>query len=394
MKIVMLLVLLQIAAFAQATPPTQTSSLSASKAPDLVKLLRDDPLLQTPVTVDAVEQPLGEILAQLTLALKLDLTAEQNVADQRVTLHVAGQPVYVLMGQLLLLLSHNSEHPYGYHWGSLERTAGQRPDYQLWRDMASVAQEQEERDRPRRQLAVKLRDMRRSSQLPPQKVVVQPGNTILLFPDPDDPYNKALRDLTDEQLDALAGGEIIYLDPAPSAMTPAMPLQLTSSEQARQDARPAIQVIPADEDFDADFLDKAGQFDLCVGDVAGGEDLAGKGAEGLDTISTPKDPNPLLRFISLSPDTGPKVDLSPYLAAKTVTPQQKGDLGFTLQALAKAARLNVYTESFLRTSIQNSQPHPGLDALRGSVPRLVAQICAVWNYHAEAIPGGYLCRSG
>ena len=390
MKIVMLLVLLQIAAFAQATPPTQMSSLSASKAPDLVKLLRDDPLLRTPVTVDAVEQPLGDVLAALSPTLKLDLTAEQNVADQRVTLHVAGQPVYVLMGQLLLLLSHNSEHPYGYHWGSLERTKGERPDYQLWRDTASLAQEQEERDRPGRQLALMLQEWRHQAQLPPQKVVVQPGNTIVLVPDPDDPYNKALRSLTDEQLDALALGGIVYLNPSLNTPNTAAPRQPTRDEQARQDIHSALQVIPADEDFDAEFPDRAGQFDLCVGDVAGGEDLAGKGAEVLDTISTPENPDPLLRFISLSPDTGPKVDLAPYLAAKTVTPQQKGDLGFTLHALAKAARLNIYTESFLRTSIQNSQPHPGLDALQGSVPRLVAQICAVWNYHAEAIPGGYL----
>ena len=370
-------------AFAQAPPANPaTPHVPGSQTPAPVKLLSDDPLLQAPVTVDAVEQPLGTVLAALSPTLNLDLTAEQNVADQRVTLHIAGQPVYVLMTRLLFLLSHDAAHPYGYHWGPLDRTAGQRPDYQLWRDAASVAQEEDARDCPHRELGVFLRDLRHIAQLPPQELSSYRGDYPYKNPDPDDAFNKAFRVLTDDQIDALVNGEVV----------PLAPLLFAEDIAAfKQDPNPgfiygngpAIRVLPTDKENDRDAPEEIGSFSVHLDGIRSDSIV-------LDTYDTTKSRDPNRLFIALPRDVGPRVDLSPYLASKTVTPQQKGDLGFTLQALAKAANLNIYAESFLQTSVQDGQPHPGLDALQGSVPRLIAQICSVWNYRAEPIPGGYL----
>ena len=408
-SILTILSLLGLASLTQAAPfPKGTSA--ATNTPVPAKLLRSDPLLQTAITVDAVEVPIKDVLASLKSSLKLDLTAEQNVADQRVTLHVTSQPAYVLMQEILLLLSHNTAHPYGYHWGLLERSAGERPDYQLWRDMASVAQEQEERDYPRRELALFLHDMHQMAQLPPQEATGHQTEMSFKIPDPDDPYNKAFRTLTDDQLDALANGESVPLDPS------LFPKEIANLRQEQQDwnarqqladwvvalrakaraARqpdpypdnlpitlpsPELWVLPADKDRNEEFPDWVGKYDVYLVGVLDSELI-------LDTYNTAKNQDPL--FLPPPADSGPLVDLAPYLAAKTVTEQQRGSLGFTLQSLAKAAHINIYGESFLRTGIQNGLPHPGLTILQGSVLRLVAQICALWDCHAEPVQGGYL----
>lgn len=378
-----------------AAVPASKTTLS-DRVPVPVKLLRDDPLLQTLVTLDVMEQPLGDVLTRLNPVLKLDLTAEQDVADQRITLHVTGQPVHVLMGQLLALLSHDPAHPHGYRWGSLDRAPGARRDYQLWRDAASVAEEEAARNYPRRQLAVMLRQMRDDARLPlPDPKEPQP--TVW-----DIPYLKAFRGLTDDQVDGLVNGATVPLDPALFPDEIAEGNRRMKEGIARQREytlsvgnpklipttialpapEPMIQVTPVDQDMDESLPDQAGKFYL---------DLLGVvfSSRVLDTYNTPNDPDPIL--LSLPADTGPRVDISPFLSAKTTTPEQRGDLGFTLQALARTAHLNIYGESFLRTStLHGGGPHPGLETLQGSVPRLVAQICALWDYHAQPVPGGYL----
>jgi hypothetical protein len=379
---------LAVGAAAKTPPATaqSTKTEAETEAPSPVKLLADDPLLQTPVTLDVVEKPLGDVLADFDSTLKVDLSAERGVADQRVTLHVAGQPAHVLMSQLLALLSHDAEHPRGYHWGTLERPAGERPGYQLWSDGVSAAQERDALDGPYRRLAAILRDMRRAAQTPLQGTV------------PDDLYSKAFRGLTDEQIDALVSGQTVPLDPSLFTAELAANKQYSQEQYeaavatARQKSQtppilseplaPAIRVTPADLDEEMGSLDLAGQFYLYLDGLTGG-------ARNLDATSTETDPDPILTH--LPPNTGPQIDLSPYLSSKVATPQQQGDLGFTLQALAKAAHINVYQESFLRTSTLNGGPtHPALTELKGSLPRLIAQIGALWNYRAEQTPDGYL----
>lgn len=397
--------------------PTQAAPLSTKvplgvSVPAPVKLLRDDPLLQTAVTLDAVEQPLGDVLTSLNPALKLNLTAEPDIADQRVTLHVTGQPAYVLTERLLLLFSHNADHPYGYHWGSLERSAGERPDYQLWRDTASIAQEQEERDYPRRELAVFLREWREMSRLSPKDLAAHRGDyPYKTSADPDDPYNKAFRGLSDDQLDLLANGSVVPLDASLFAVEIAALEQKQHDQIVRQDiingvalppiklitpgqpnpysadpplAIPAMRVVPGDKELDGRFPDNFAQFQVHLDGVLDSRIV-------FDTYDTTKAPAP--DRVASPADTGMRVDLTPYLAAKTVTERQRGNLGFVLQALAKAAHINVYEESFLRTNAANGQPHAGLAILKGSVPRLLAEICTMWNYQAQPIAGGYLLWS-
>ena len=295
--------LLGPAAVAQTNPAVPANHPAVPKTPEPVTLLGDNPLLQTPVTLDAVEQPLGDVLAALNPVLKLDLTAEQNVADQRVTLHIAGQPVYVLMNQLLLLLSHDANRPYGYHWGSLNRVKGERPDYQLWRDTASLAQEQAERDYPRRQLGVMLREWRHTAQLSPKELAAYRGDSPYTSTDPDDAYNKVFRSLTDAQIDTLVSGGTLFLDPVLYAPDMTAYHQSLVKERTEREAHgkeldrlingeagaeereaaqsplppikdlssfvPALRVLPADED--GDKPDKPTQYYVYLDDLVGSQ---------------------------------------------------------------------------------------------------------------------------
>ena len=204
-------------------PITRVGSLRQVQPPPAKStLLRDDPLLQQKITLEATDRPLGEVLKVLSPLLKADLTASASIADQRVTLHLIGQPVYRLMDRLPHLLSHLPEHPHGYYWEKLDRAAKQRPAFNLWRDLRSVQDEERELDYPRREVAKMLRDMRDLCRMTPEERKNYHGDyPYVLLPDDikEQPFGqsgvalaKALRPLTDEQLDALMDGEKIALD--------------------------------------------------------------------------------------------------------------------------------------------------------------------------------------
>jgi hypothetical protein len=101
---------------------------------------------------------------------------------------------------------------------------------------------------------------------------------------------------------------------------------------------------------------------------------------------------------------GPSVDLTPLLAAKTVTRVQRRDVGFTLAALAQGAHLNLYQEDFLRVNTQGERSGDdiltsdlssvGLTTLKGPLSTLIAAICAHWGYLYTRVGDDYLFWSG
>jgi len=372
-------------------------------------LLRGDPLLQQKVTLEATDRPLGDVLKDLSLTLKVDLTASSQIADQRVTLRLTDQPVYLLMNRLPQLLSHAPGKPRGYYWERLARPAKARPAFNLWRDLRSVQDEEHERDYPRREAARMLRDMRDviplnfqerqkfKSDYPPARYPSGPPGTV-------SPLELALQGLSDAQIEALVDGQRMPLDPArfAGAVADGKKQQRDQwkrdQEVAALDGRPdpfphgfpeqpdvplVLSVRRADEDDDT-F--KPTQYRTRMEGVE-------EGAGVIDVYDTNTDRDPNMVPLLAAGLKEPVFDLTPLPRDKSVTPAQRGDVGFALQALAKAAHVNVYQEDFFKEGATAKYDTPGPTPLKGTLPQLIAAVCREWNLHAEKAGDDYLLWS-
>lgn len=380
--------------------------IAGAVEPDAPQLLRDIPVLQQKVTVTVTDRPVGDVLAGLTPTLKADLTASREAADQRITLRLINQPVYLLMDRLVRLLSHDPEKPHGYHWESLERPAGSRPAFQFWRDAGSQAEEENARDYPRREVSILLRDLRNlAGMTPAQRLQYQGELPFTASVSEDEPFFKAFNGLSDSQLDSLLDGQTIPLDPALFAKEIAardqeQRDQMLHQQQASRaagaedpfpigipnppDVPPAIRVTVAD--LDGRYPSLSSKYAVSLDGVRGDSIV-------LDPYDTNKSRNPerIKPPEASSPALlGPTVDLAPLLTPKEVTLQQRGDVGFTLQALASAAHVNIYQEEFLRPGTVYGTRSHGLKTLKGTLPILIAAVCAEWNYQDQKVGDDYL----
>ena len=367
-------------------------------------LLRDNPLLQEKITLEATDRPLSDCLAELSSKLKVELSATSQVADQRVTLRIANQPLYLLMERLPALLSHAPPRPRGYYWEKLERPVGSRPVFNLWRDLRSVQEEEYLRGYPRREAGVLLRDLRNLSRLTPKERLQYKGDYPYLrfpgiSPTEDGPEGKALKGLTDEQLEALLSGEKIPLDPALFANEISAYKKRQRDDQTRvyavalsqglavpepPDVLPALSLSLLDENGESP--NQTAKYELRLQGIT----AAGTVLDVYDTNQS-RDPSRTMMPILPTAKVGsPQIDLTPLLEDKTVTRSQREDVGFNLQALAKAAHLDIYQEDFFSRGATWGYDTPGLTNLKGTLPQLIAAICAEWNYHAEKIGDDYV----
>lgn len=364
-------------------------------------LLRDDPLLQEKVTLEATNRPLGDCLAELSPKLKVDLSVAAQIADQRVTIHITNQPLYLVMNRLPTLLSHLPDHPHGYYWEKLDRSAKARPAFNLWRDLRSVQDEEYERDYPRREAGVLLRDLRNLSRLTPQERLQYKGEYPYLrfpgiSPTEDGPEGAALKGLTDEQIESLLSGEKIALDPAMFAKEVVAFRRKQRTDRDRifaaaisagypapepPDVLPAISVVRMDED--GEYPDQVTKYGLHLEGINAYETI-------LDVYDTNAERAPDRVLRPATEPNEPVFDLSPLLWGKSVTSAQREDVGFTLQALAKVAHVNLYQEDFFSRGATWKSDSPGLATLKGTLPQLVAAICAEWDYHVEKIGDDYV----
>jgi hypothetical protein len=189
------------------TVPVQKASLSQK--------LRDDPALQEKITFEATDLPLGELLSSLSRRLTVDLRTTHPLDDQRISLRIHALPVYQLMARLPELLSHTPFAPHGYYWERLAPISGTRPGYRLWRDSRSLLEEREALDFPRTKAALLLRELRKAARMTPEQLAAYktdlPGDYTT---DPDfQPFRDALKGLSDPQMDALARGNAVPIDP-------------------------------------------------------------------------------------------------------------------------------------------------------------------------------------
>lgn len=394
---------------AQAAPAkVSASTLPPVAAPaPTVRRLQDDPALQDRITVESTDQPLGDLLTELSPQVKADLTASRHIADQRVTLHVTEEPLYIVMGRLIALLSHAADRPHGYHWESLDRLANARPAFRLWRDAASIAEEAAEIDYPRREVAILLRDKRNWARMSPEERKNYKGDDPYTGP-PNRPvglYDQALKGQSDTQIDALMRGEHISLDPAlfieQIALFTQQQIDATAANRdnlirqgfpdpypngipATPPLAPAIYVSPADSD--GEELSSSHRYGVHLEGIA--DDYL-----VLDPCDTANNRDPgRLGATQAASRSGPVIDLAPLLADKAVTPEQRGDVGFTLQALAKTAHLTLYHEAFLRPPNAHGfgLRSEGLKRLQGTLPELIAAICAEWNMQVQKGGDDYL----
>ncbi len=379
-------------------------------------LLRDDPLLQEKVTLEATDRPLGDVLKDVSLTLKMDLTASSQIADQRVTLRLTDQPVYLLMNRLPQLLSHAPGKPRGYYWERLDRPAKGRPAFNLWRDLRSVQDEEYEWDYPRREVARMLRDMRDLCWMTPKERRNYHGDyPYVPLPDTikEQPFGqnemalaKALKPLTDEQLDALMDGKKIALDSRlfTAEIAAAKQTQRDEMKHRQEIAKltnnpdPYPNGIPEPPDIVPTISVKAEDDDGRVMSHAFLHGIYLDGIEGVapeldpyDTFQNP-DPNRVARSMfapHLAKALSPVVDLTPLLQDKSVTPEQRGSVGFTLQALAKAAHMTLYQEAFLKPSANTGFRSSGITTLKAPLSDLILEICEEWNYQALKVGDDY-----
>ena len=372
--------------------------------------LADEPALRAAVSVEAANRPLSEALADLAKQANVDLGAEKPVGRQRVTLHLTGQALSRVMARLSGLLSHAPEGPAGYYWEKLERPAGRRPGYRLWRTQRSRREEELELDYPRRKGAQMLRDVRKLLVMSPTEQAAQrlPPDNVWLSSSDLAPYRDAIAGLSDADLDTLAERGRVPLAPGRCAeqveaynrawrgqavqrrdfaASHSMPDPYPEGIPAAPPDAPALRFQPNDEEgarpeFGPDYyLGLAGVTTLP------GSDLTGTMSVGFDPYRDAETPLPEPKDRS-----APIYDLTPLLSNPAVTREQRGDIGFTLRALAKIAGINLFAETFYQPKRFGGRSQ-GIRLLRGPLPQLLNAICAEWRYRVEKVGEDYVLWS-
>ncbi len=381
--------------------PPAAKAAAADPAP---RLLRDIPQLQPQITLDVTDRPIGDVLAGLPPSLPAALSAARDVADQRVTLHLTAQPLYAVMDRLSRLLSHHADAPEGYSWSEDDR--GARPTFRLWRDSHSLGEEQDALDYPQREIRVLLGDMRNMAGMSAQEEASYKGDCAYGMGDPsNDIYARAFQGLSDDQLDDLAAGQGVPLDPAlytaeiavlhqplinketgtvtSYKVSPAITLGLPDPPSAQ----PMMYVTPVSDDNS--LWVSPGCYVISLLGIT-------DSMLELDTYDTNRSRSP--DRLPLPRASGPIIDLTPLMTAPGVTQAQRDDVGFTLQALGRAAHINVYQEAFLQgnsSQLKSLDSVPGfagqfLTPLKAPLPVLIAAVCAHWDYQWQKVGDDYL----
>ena len=333
---------------------------------------------------------------------EFDLEAASSIAEQRITLRLENSSIAHLMHRLSQLLSHTAKPPLGCHWEEVKRIGTSRKCWRLWRDKHSEEQEQELLDYPRRKAARLLREFRTVASLTPEQATHYrtdlPSDYIT---DPDfQPFRTAIKGMTDAQIELLINGNSVPI--APNLLTTQIAAYnvrwrestLRQRENALASKQPdpypnGVPNTPPDppalrferDDYEQEHPERFALYGLFLDGISvvqGGQ---------MHVVFNPleDDDTPY----SETPETKePIVDLTPILGKKTLSDQERGDIGFTLQALAKTANISVYQEHFYKTAYWGARSS-GLKILKGTVPELIRALCKEWGYHAEKVGSDY-----
>ncbi|MCW3100012.1 MAG: hypothetical protein JWL77_5630 [Chthonomonadaceae bacterium] len=373
--------------------------------------LKAEAALQKAITIEATDLPLGDLLKELSQEADVSLLTIPKTEDQRVTLHLTAQPLYQVMTRLCGLLSHSPSAPRGYFWTKESRADDPHPRYRLARDLRSLTEEQEALDIPRRKAARLLRDWRDLSKMSVAQRKRYKGDLPLDYVDNPESrlFQDALTDASDSQIDTLVQSGSIPLNTARFGDKIASfnkiwhDREIENRQGALQsggkdpypdgvpDAPPDPPTVTfAVNDENGEQPEQAAIFGLKLNGVQTYEGKSGT-TGSMHMLFTP-----LRKLHPPFPETArpgdPIIDLTPALTDPEVTVEQKGDMGFTLQALAKVAGISVYQEEFYKTGFWGGRPW-GLKVLKGTVPQLLNAICAAWEYDAEKVGADYVLWS-
>lgn len=377
---------------AMAAPPAPAAVVPSTPASQQSHVVASDPALQNNVTIDVVGRTIEDVLAQLSQTASVKLNATRTIADQRITLHITDKPLHEVMERLTGLLSHAPTSPRGYHWEKLNRPTGERPAYRLWRDAQSRIEERAALDQPWQDALQHLKDSRNLARLPGEERSSYKSS----FPPASyakvdlNPLCQALKNLSDAQLEALMRGTDIYIPTAPLKEALAAQYKALWERFKPDDPMPAFALRSDTMTLRVVRHDDGGErpnqshiFGLAMGQgkvtglingythLNGYEETWGEGL--LPEKDDPK---------------APVFDLAPLLAAKEVTPEQRGDIGFTLAALAKTAKISLYQEHFFKTN-HFGRRSEGIQKLKGTLPQLINAICREWGYQVEKVGEDY-----
>ena len=372
--------------------------------------LKAEEALQKPVSLEATDLPLGDLLKDLSRKANVSLTGMAKIEDQRVTLHLTTQPLHQVMSRLCGLLSHSPETPHGYFWAKESRDGDSRPRYRLLRDLRSLADEQNALDIPRRKAIVLLRDWRNLSRMSPEKRKHYKSDlTQDYLEDPDmKPFQDAITNASDDQIDTLVKSGSLPLDPGRFASEIAHFNQIWHDALIQQRQRilknngpdPYPEGVPAAppepptvtfhvDDYGGEHPERAAFFGLALHGIQT-LDMPGISGSMHVTFSPLRKLRPPFPKIAVPGET--IIDLSPFLTSPEVTPEQRGDVGFTVQALAKAGGLSLYQEEFYKSVYWGGRSN-GLKIMKGTVPQLLNEICAEWDYDAKKVGDDYFLWS-
>ena len=397
-----------------ALPAERSSKPSMLLSPDVPAFsIQTEQMLQTPISLEETDRPLGDLLNDLSRKLDVSLATVPNTEDQRVTLHLVAQPLYQVMTRLCGLLSHSPSAPQGYAWTTEISVGGvSRPVYRLVRDSHSLSEEAAALDSPRRKAVALLRDLRNLAPMnAEQRSKHKSDLPVGYLEDPEiKAFQKALAGASDKQIDALVENGTLALDPVrfaaeiahfnkswhAAAVRQRQSLRSQSGRDPSPGGVPSAPPEPAVVSFhwndeQGEHPEGAVDFVLGLRGIQMAADLPPGYAESHNIGISP-----LRKLQPPFPTTAragePVIDLTPFLRRAGVTPEQRGDVGFTLQMLAKASGISLYQEEFFKTGFRGGRPR-GLWRMKGTVAQLLNTICAIWQYDAQKVGNDYFLWS-
>jgi hypothetical protein len=359
--------------------------------------LASEPLLQKSVSSQVVHLPLYDVFKQLSDKLPVELRVDDaHLRDQRITLAVHNQPCHILMARLVVLLSHaDPVLQHQYSWIKVIRSES-HAQYILMRVKEARIAEERELAKPLKEAKENLQSLRDLADNPQSEVskdatpfIRQVQNTIA-----KNPQAQALRGLSNSELDRLMNGESIFISAGP--LEPSLHAAYDASVQMfkeRGDPRvfPDFQ-MPKEEFYtiqiNSDWNDdKPNSPLLFMLSLTPGRSISHSigGYHISNYYYAMKD--------GLLPETGkdePVYDLTPILDDPVVTNEQRGDMGFVLDALAGETGIEIYQEFFYKGNPNLGGTSPGLRRKKGTRNQLINEICRTWGYQVQKVGDSYL----
>jgi hypothetical protein len=375
-------------------PRTVTRELPEPPRPSWME---SDKELQALVSLDVSFMPLHDVLVGISRQYKVNIQAERELGDYRVSLHAKNQPVNRIMGRLQDLFGHGTLPNRSYEWSRIDEGAKQ-PVYYLRRNRRAIEEEEALLDVPRQTCLRWLKELQSylrlskeeqakfQAECPCLQASIRNGEGLL---DGDiRPLGEAFAALTDGQVETLMQQGSIDLPnlafspeaqgalqkiPDPPAGTPT---RSSSSGQASSGA-----VLRLEREGESDT---SGVYFLSV------NPHNNTYCTRSFIFDTQRQLTGLLdtEEMQLPPKEkqGPVMDLLAHRQSQTSGNSSSLSLETALRLLAEEAGIDIYAEVFPRWPIQ-------VDQTKGTPEQLLTLICAKAGYRWRKVGRDFLVYS-